>query len=115
MVDESEQLRKVVKWRAAQQAKTAVRLGDLLSELMQCRVLPQQTRFEMIIEAFNQILPTELCQHCTIVDIFRGRIKVIADSPSYVYELKLLSGELVKEMARQCPKARIKEIKFTVG
>jgi hypothetical protein len=115
MVDEGEQLRKSVKWRAAYQAKTAVSLGDVLGELMKCRVLPQQTRFGLITEAFSQMLPVELCQHCTIVDISRGRIKVIADSPSYVYELQLLSSELVKELARRCPQARIKEIKFAVG
>jgi hypothetical protein len=115
MVDESEQLRRVVKWRAAHQAKTAVSLGDVLSEIMECRIGPQQTRFGMITEAFSQMLPTELFQHCTIVDISSGRIKVIADSPSYVYELKLVSGEIIKEMARRCPKARIKEIKCVIG
>jgi hypothetical protein len=114
MVDEGEQLRTVVKWRA-NRAKTAVSLGDVLGELMKCRIWPQQTRFRLITEAFSQMLPTELYQHCTIVDISQGRIKVIADSSSYVYELQLLSGELVKELARQCPQARIKEIKFSVG
>jgi hypothetical protein len=115
MVDKYVQLHKLVKRRKAYHAKTTVSLGDVLNEIMECRIGPQQTRFGMIIEAFCQMLPTELCQHCTIVDISRGRIKVIADSPSYVYELQLLSGDLVKELARRCPQAKIKEIKYAVG
>jgi predicted nucleic acid-binding Zn ribbon protein len=115
MADESEQLRRVVKWRASYQAKTVAKLGDVLSELMRYRVLPQQTTYGMVTEAFSQMLPAELCQHCKIVDISHGRIKVITDSPSYVYELQLLSGDLVKELAKRCPQARIKEIKYAVG
>ena len=115
MVDEGEQLRKAVKWRAAHRVKTEVSLGDVLSELMENRVSPQQIRFGLIAEAWSQLLPTELCQHCKIVDISSGRLKVLADSSSYMYELQLLSCELLKELARRCPRARIKEIKFAVG
>jgi len=115
MVDEGEQLRKAVKWRAAHRANNTVSLGDVLSELMENRVSPQQTRFGLITEAWNQLLPAELCQHCRIVDISSGRLKVLVDSSSYMYELQLLSCELLGELARQCPQARIREIKFAVG
>jgi predicted nucleic acid-binding Zn ribbon protein len=115
MVDEGEQLRRVVRWRAAHQAKTAVSLGDVLSELVENQVSPKQTRFGLITGAWGQMLPTELYQHCRIVDISSGRLKVLVDSPSYMYELQLLSCELLKELARRCPRARIKEIKFAVG
>lgn len=115
MADEGEQLRKVVKWRAAHQANNIVRLGDVLCGLIEDRVSPQQIRFGLITEAWSQLLPTELYQHCRIVDISNGRLKVLADSPSYMYELQLLSCELLKELAQRCPRARIKEIKFAVG
>jgi hypothetical protein len=32
-----------------------------------------------------------------------------------MYELQLLSSDLLKELDRQCPQARIQEIKFAVG
>jgi predicted nucleic acid-binding Zn ribbon protein len=115
MADEGERLRKAVKWRVAHQANDPVGLGDVLSELMESRVSPQQIRFGLIAEAWSQLLPAELYQHCKIVDVSSGRLKVLVDSPSYMYELQLLSYELLKELARRCPRARIKEIKFAVG
>jgi predicted nucleic acid-binding Zn ribbon protein len=115
MVDEGEQVRKAVKWRAAYQANSAVSLGDVLSELIENQIAPQQSRFGLLAEAWSQLLPAELCRHCRIVDISNGRLKVLADSPSYMYELQLLSCELLKELARRCPRARIKEIKLAIG
>jgi predicted nucleic acid-binding Zn ribbon protein len=115
MVDEGEQLRNVVKWRAAHRANNAVSLGDVLSELMENRVWPQQIRFELIAEAWSQLLPAELYQRCRIVDISGGVLKVLVDSPSYMYELQLLSCELLKELLRRCPRAQVREIKFAVG
>jgi len=115
MADEDEQLRRAVKWRTARLVKTAVSLGDALSELMENRVSPQQDRFELVTEAWNQLLPVELCQHCRIAGISGHKLKVLADSPSYVYELQLLSSELLEELGRQYPQARIQEIKITVG
>lgn len=115
MVDEGEQLRRAVKWRTAHRAERAVSLGDVLSGLMENQVAPQQTRFGLITEALSQMLPAELYQHCRIVDVSGGRLKVTVDSPSYVYEMQLLSSELLEEFARQYPRARIKEIKFAVG
>jgi predicted nucleic acid-binding Zn ribbon protein len=115
MVDEAEQLRSVVKWRAAHRANNTASLGEVLSELMENRVSPQQIRFGLIAEAWSQLLPAELYQHCRIVDISSGRLKVLADSPSYMYELQLLSCELLKELSRRHPRARIKEIKFAAG
>jgi len=115
MADEDEQLRKAVKWRAAHRAERTVSLGDVLSGLMENQVAPQQTKFGLITEAWSQMLPSELCQHCKIAGISGSRLKVLVDSPSYMYELQLLSCELLKELARQCPQARIQEIKFAVG
>jgi hypothetical protein len=95
--------------------ETAIPLGDCLSELMEGRVGPQQKRFALVAEVWGEILPGELFRHCRIVDISGGRLKVIADSSAYVYEMQLLSAELVKEFAERCPGARIKEIRVAVG
>ncbi|MDD5063653.1 MAG: DciA family protein [Phycisphaerae bacterium] len=115
MVDEDEQLRRAVKWRTVHRAERAVGLGDVLSELMEKRISPQQSRAELIAEAWSQLLPIELCRHCRIDGISGHKLKVLADSPSYVYELQLLSSELLEELGRQYPQARIQEIKVVVG
>jgi hypothetical protein len=116
MVKEDEQLRRAVERQASYRAdKSFTSLGDVLSELVEGRISPQQTRFELITEAWSQLLPTELYQHCKIVDISGGRLKVTVDSPSYMYEMRLLSRELLRELAQWCPRARIKEIKLAVG
>jgi hypothetical protein len=112
MADEVEQLRsKAVKLRADNTAS----LGDVLSGFMENRVSPQQSRFRLIAEAWSRLLPVELCQHCRIAGVSGSRLKVLADSPSYMYELQLLSSELLKELALQYPQVRIQEIKFAVG
>jgi predicted nucleic acid-binding Zn ribbon protein len=115
MVDEGEQLRKAVRWRASPRGDNTVGLGDVLNGFMENRVSPQQIRFGVIAEAWSQLLPVELCQHCRIAGISGSRLKVLADSPSYMYQLQLLSCELVGELARRCPQARIQEIKIAVG
>ena len=101
--------------RRAHPAEKAVSLGDVLSELIERRVAPRQRRADLIFEAWRQLLPSSLCQHCKITDISGGRLKVTADSPVYMYELQLSAGELLKELGRQYPQARIKEIKVAVG
>jgi hypothetical protein len=111
MADKGKQLRMAVKRRV----DNTVGLGDVLSGFMESRVSPQQSRFGLITEAWSQLLPVELCRHCRIAGISGRRLKVLADSPSYMYELQLLSSDLLKELDRQCPQARIQEIKFAVG
>jgi hypothetical protein len=111
MADEGRQLRKAT----ARQVETAVRLGDVLGGFMEDCVSPQRSRFEMITEAWSQVLPVELYRHSRIDGVSGGRLKVLADSPSYMYELQLLSNELLEELGRRYPAARIREIKVAVG
>lgn len=115
MADGNEQLRNIAKRQAKKESFRLVRLGDALSGLMEDWIGPQQSRFGAIAEVWSQLLPAELSQHCRIADISGGRLKVLVDSPSYLYELRLCTSELLSELQRQCPKVRIKKIKFTVG
>jgi len=115
-MDEAEQLRKIVKWRTKRRPnKTPPRLGDVVRQFMENQVSPQQARFGTIEDVWGGLLPAELRQHCEIAGISGGRLEVLVDSPSYMYELQLCSSELLGELQRQCPGARIKKIKFAVG
>jgi len=93
----------------------AVRLGDVLGKVMSERISPLQARFGDLADAWGEIVPDELYEHCEIVDARGGELKVCVDSSPYMYELQLCGSELLKELQRQCPQARLKRIKFVVG
>ena len=92
-----------------------VRLGEVVEQLMAEQISPRQEKFSSIAEVWNLMLPAELAQHCEIVGVSGGQLKVQVDSPSYMYELQLCSSELLEELQQQCPKARLTKIKFVVG
>ena len=114
-MDEDKLLLNATKWRRSWKSYKAANLGQVARQLMDKRISPQQARFSQIAEAWNHLLPAELCGHCEIIDISGGQLKVQVDSPSYVYELQLCSSELLNELQWQCPKARLTKIKFLVG
>lgn len=91
------------------------RLGDVVEQMVEREILPRQVRFGRLVEAWEALLPAELRQHCRIADVAGGQVKVVADSPSYVYELQLCSGELLKQVQQRCPRLGIKAIKFAIG
>jgi hypothetical protein len=95
--------------------RSAVRLGDTLGEVIEDVIAPQQRRFESIVRLWSELLPAELNQHCRIVDISAGCLKVLVDSASYMYELQLCGSAVLKELQRACPQARLQKIKLAVG
>jgi len=114
-MDNDERLLNAVKWRKASKPYSTAGLGQVARQLMDERISPLRARFSEVAEFWSRLLPAELDRHCEIVDISGGQLTVRADSPSYVYELQLCSPELLKELQRQCPKARLTKIKFVVG
>jgi predicted nucleic acid-binding Zn ribbon protein len=115
MTEENDLLRNTVKWRKKKPGQSAVRLADTLSELMQTRISPRQARLGRVVQCWEQLLPDELACHCRISGITGGQLNVNVDMACYLYELRLCSSSLLKQLQRQCPRARIKKIKFTVG
>ena len=111
---ESERLRNAVRGRRVRPNR-ATRLGDILSELMENRISPQQARFGTLAELWSELLPAELRRHCKLADIIGGQLKVAVDSPSYANELRWCSAELLDELQRQFPRAKIKGIKVVVS
>lgn len=92
-----------------------VSLGEAVRQLMDEQVAPRQAKFGGVSELWKQLLPPELSRHCEIADISGGQLKVQVDSPSYMYELRLCGSQLLAELQRQCPRARLKNIKFVVA
>ncbi len=93
----------------------AAGLGQVAQQFLDSEISPRQAVFSDVAEVWSRLLPDELAWHCEIVDISAGRLVVRVDSPSYMYELQLCSSELLKELRRQCPRARLTRIKFIVA
>ena len=90
-------------------------MGEMLEQVMAKRIGPQQARFGGVAEAWAEIVPQELYEHCEIMDLRGGELKVKVDSSAYLYELQLCGSELLEELRGQCPRARLKGIKFVAG
>lgn len=93
----------------------AVKLGDVLSRLLEGRIQPLCARLGPVLEVWDELLPEELARHCRIEEAVGGELKVSASSPAYAHELRMCAGQLVAELRRQCPRAKIRSIKVSVG
>jgi hypothetical protein len=94
-----------------QSTAPTTRLDDAAEELLGGRIYPQHRTFQAITDAWQQLVPPELQRHCRIADICSGQLKVFADSPSYVHELRIISSELLIELRQQCPGVKLRSIK----
>ena len=92
----------------------AVRLDGAVQKLVCEQLLPRQNTFDSIDALWRQLLPSDIIHHCKIDNISGGILKVKVDSPLYIHELRLCGAELLAELQRRCPRARIKKIKFTL-
>jgi predicted nucleic acid-binding Zn ribbon protein len=94
---------------------STVKLGVILQQLMAKRLKPSQQINESVAQAWFKLLPKQLAQHCEVSSLSGGQLKVLVDSPIYMYELNLCGPELLSELQKRCPQARLKEIKFAIG
>lgn len=105
-----------VKWkRTAVEPSKSVRLDEAVRKFLDEQVSPRQALFSQVAEVWDRLLPAQLAAHCEIAELSGGQMDIRVDSPSYMYELQLCSSELLKELQRQCPKARLTRIKFVVA
>ena len=114
-MDQQQYLRDIMKWKKPQKRKSEALLGEMLGEIMEKQISPKQGVYDIISQAWEQLLPEQLRQYCRIVDINAGRVKVLVDSPSYLHEFRLCSYQLLEEMQKLCPKAIVKKIEFSLG
>jgi hypothetical protein len=91
------------------------RLGDTLLELMESQLSPKRAKFGQVAQVWQQLLPAELRANCRIASLQGGRLKILAKSPAHLFELRLCSCALIKELAVRCPQAKIQTIDVAVG
>ena len=114
-MDEFKQFTDFISERKNRRRTGVTRLGEAATRLLESQILPRQARFGAVVEAWDSLLPAELRRHCKLAEVSAGQLTVLVDSPSYVYELRLCSSELLEQLQQQCPRARIKKIRITVG
>jgi predicted nucleic acid-binding Zn ribbon protein len=64
---------------------------------------------------WDRILTPELAQHCRIIDFSQGQLTVEADSPSFLYELRISNQQLIAALRQSCPSAKIRAIKVMLA
>jgi hypothetical protein len=84
------------------------KLGEVVSDYITQHIEPRQSYFTAIAEIWNELLPVGLRAHCALKDFSGGRLYVTVDSPVYMYELQLMSDELLREIRR-----RLRGIRFS--
>jgi hypothetical protein len=92
----------------------ATPIGEALAKFMEPGPAGLTKRYEtgsQIQTLWTQLLPEVLSQHCRIIDLSGGMLTVEADSPSFLYEMRISSQQLVKFLRQGCPSAKIREIK----
>lgn len=92
----------------------ASRIGDLASNVVQ-RLAPVSRRTGALEEAWADLVPPNLREHCRLVSFRNGCLKVVASGSSYLYELQLCKAVLLEELQAQCPGVRIRRIDVSMG
>ena len=94
------------------------RLSEALKEFIEPGPMGIGQRYETqdkISRLWTQILPSELAQHCRITDFSQGLLTVEADSPSFLYELRISKQQLVEYLRASCPSAKVRAIKVVLA
>jgi len=97
------------------QTEDTAKLSDVLAVLMDNKIAPQQERFSSAYEIWQQLLPPELSEHCRIDTISNGQLRVLVDSPSYMYQIQLCRSDILAGLKSHCPQFRITRLKLSVG
>jgi hypothetical protein len=93
-------------------------LAEALAEVMEPRRTGITQRYEAasrLNEVWAQLLPEEMTRRCRIIDLAAGVLAVEVDSPSYMYELRISSHQIVEHLRRECPEAKLKAMKITLA
>ena len=93
-------------------------LAEALAEIMQLPKTGLSSRHEAasrLNEAWSQLLPVEMIKRCRIADLAAGVLTVEVDSPSYMYELRISSHQLVEHLQRECPEAKLRAMKIVLA
>ena len=114
MVDQDEQLRNITNRKKPKDRSPAL-LGPILEQYVTEQVSPKYRQFSSVDQAWRQVVPDELAAHCRCESLSAGQLKVIVDSPAYMYKMQLISADLIEKLSELCRRPTIRKIKFVPG
>ena len=91
------------------------KLGDCIQQFMIDTVEPKTEQYQTICQIWEKIVPENLRHHCRIIETENGIVKVQADSSSFLFELRLNSQQMLRQIQNEDKSLRIKNLKFVVG
>ncbi len=111
-MDPFERAIRCARTRTTARAGSATRLGDTLDVLMGRHLNGGHERFSALTEAWERLLPPDLIDQCEIRDFADGRLRVAVVGSAHRYEMQLRAGELLAQLKKQCPRARLMRIEL---
>ena len=95
-------------------ARAAARLGEVGNEYI-TRNDRKMKKNASVIDFWEEILPGEIHEHCRLVGISRGALRVEVEPGAYMHELQTMTGELLQLLQNNCPRADIRKIILQPG
>ncbi len=87
------------------------KLGQCLDGVMKRNIEPRYRECGAVVDAFIEMIPQALAEHCRIAGVEKGVITITADLPCYLHELRICSDELLRHIRQRSPQVRIKRIR----
>ena len=113
-MEDDELLNSVVKWQVAKEPYRAQSVGAIFDKYIEKGLL-RHRRQSRLIDLWEELLPPGLAGHCKLVSLLRGVLKIEVESGPYMFEMQNICQELLENIQRNCPAARVDSIKLIAG
>ena len=104
-------LKGAVGWQKRRR-ETASRFGESADQYFKVR-LKGMKRNAAVVDAWDEIIGRGLGEHCRLVSISGGVLRLEVEAGPYMHEVKLMSSELLERLRGKCPTAGIRKIKMS--
>jgi len=110
------EIRQLHRHKAGGLQPLAAALGPELVNFFKQSIDKRHTKLSKIAEAWTNLVPALLCEHCALESYTRGTLTVMVDTSSHLYEIKqvLLAG-LEKQLLFACKGAGLRKITLRPG
>ncbi|MFA5424686.1 MAG: DUF721 domain-containing protein [Phycisphaerae bacterium] len=89
-------------------------LGDLLGDMVG-RFGERHELTVKLEQAWSEILPAGLSEHCRLDEVSAGVLKVNVDGPGYMHEIRMCKRQLCDALNKAVPGLKIRDIKTNIG
>ena len=100
--------------RGRERAAEPSKIGDMIGSFVE-RLQPVHARCDSVAEALESLLPPTMKEHCRLGGVSAGCATLIVSGASYMYELELCKADLLLELQRLCPAARVRRIQLSMA